>query len=69
MSVLCEYAIAAYFAYFSNVHISHIFKAQIGIFEGKFGFYYLAGNALLAMHYCLAQAVFSPMVTRRFMQG
>ena len=26
MSVLCEYAITAFFAYFSKVHISHIFR-------------------------------------------
>jgi len=25
-----------FFAYFSKVHVSHIFSAQIGIFDGNF---------------------------------
>jgi len=29
MSVLCEYAIATYFAYFNKVHIWHIFQHKL----------------------------------------
>ena len=36
MSVLCEYAFAAYFTYFSKVHMSHIFSAYTGIFDHNF---------------------------------
>jgi len=43
MLVLCEYIrlphillIDAFFAYFSNVRISHIFSIKIGIFDGDF---------------------------------
>ena len=34
-SALREYAIAAFFAYFSIVRITHIFSAHIGIFDGN----------------------------------
>ena len=37
-SVLRKHAIAAFFAYFSKVRISHIFSAQIGIVDGNFNY-------------------------------
>ena len=41
MSVLCEYAIAAFFAYFSKVCISHVFPHKLAFLTAILTFVFL----------------------------